>query len=236
MPLANVWTPRTFRELERNPSGSRPGVRACQNSTQRRHPGLRLPPPRSVSARPTAATPAACTWSPGTRTAAMWAPPNWSPATTSPPARQRPPETRAAGLRTRLDYSPEGARRIAPRRRRHEHIDAAAPDLERWAPRSSPGVMDRADAGALLGPRAADHHAARRRRRDPRRGPAAVSRPVSRSPRGTDKRDVAALRGDRRGYGGSGAAGAAPPGAGGRRPGGRGAVSQHAGGAATLAG
>src|SRR5215813_4571075 len=64
------------------------------------------------------------------------------------------------GLRIRLDYSAEGTRPTAPRRRRHEHIDAAVPDLERWAPRSSPGAMDRADAGALSGPRAADDQAA----------------------------------------------------------------------------
>jgi hypothetical protein len=35
-----------------------------------------------------------------------------------------------SGLRDRLEYSPEGALRVAPRRRRHEQIDTPAPHLQ----------------------------------------------------------------------------------------------------------
>ena len=136
--------------------------------------------------------------------------------------------------------SPVGGPMVHSRRRdgkesRHGRICASALDLERWSPRSPPRALDAADAGEVPGPRAADGQAPRRRRRHPRRGPGALSRPVPRSPGRAEQRDVAALRRDRRRHGRRGAAGAATARAGRRRHRGRGALPQHAGGAAPLA-
>ena len=76
---------------------------------------------------------------------------------------------------------------------------------------------------------AADDQAPGRRRRDPRRGPAALSGALPRSPGRPDERDVAAVRRDGGRHRRRRPARAAPARAGHGRPAGRGALPQHAG-------
>src|SRR5215467_11156338 len=117
---------------------------------------------------------------------------------------------------------------------RHDDLCSAAPALERRSPGSAPRALDAAHARRVAREGAAHDQASGRRRRDPRGRPAAISGAVPRPPRRTHQRDVGAARRHCRRHGRRRAAGAATARAGyGRAPRGS-ALSEHAGGTATL--
>src|SRR5262245_39083877 len=90
----------------------------------------------------------------------------------------------------RHEYAERWYHRARIKESRHDHLPASAPDLERWSPRSAPRAVDAAHARPVSREGAANDQAPRRRRRDPGRRPAAVSRTVPRSESRTDQRDL----------------------------------------------